>query len=261
MPGLDVIIIKIQGSGLIPRTLSASDLADVIVSAERSVAAIVKRDYPDLKAEAITLGLTEVRESSALLELTPVSCDVQVEAFVAWTEGIKANDFTELPRESVEAAKVLAKVSRRLRAAIELTARPNGKAYQTTITPDTEITAPEPVFFVGETVIYGEVISVGGATEPRVRLRLPSGNLQVLTIDKHLARLLGQHLYNSVGLSGEATWDAETLEIHDFRVKDVIDYTEGLVSKAVAGLAEIAAPYYKDIEDPVKHFRHPQEED
>ena len=79
----------------------------------------------------------------------------------------------------------------------------------------------EPKRVVMTTTIYGEVEDVGGATRANVHLRYKGRSL-VCPLSRELAKELGKSLYETVGLTGEATLvDREVVE---FRVTGILPF-------------------------------------
>ena len=68
--------------------------------------------------------------------------------------------------------------------------------------------------------------------------------------NEQLARELGERLYTWVSVKGRAKWDARSLELEDFTVIAVEDYTRtASILKAFSELSSIAGKYYSDVTD------------
>jgi hypothetical protein len=115
------------------------------------------------------------------------------------------------------------------------------------LTPDTDIQPPLPL--KGETVVYGTVMRVGGK-KPRLMFQ-PVGldHVKYSDVTRPLARQLATKLYQVVGLRGIAQWDAQTFELDELEVEEVIDYVPIPVSEAFEGLSNLIGKYYADIDD------------
>lgn len=247
--------IVVKRDGITPATFSAHDLAALLVAAEKSVAAIVKSDYPEIDTSGMILGLTDVIESSAGFVVRPSHINYQGPAFAEWTKSIGSDSFDGLPRAAYEGAEILSKISSRLDATIGLSMRANGSLTSVDIVPEMELTAPAPALLRGRTEIFGEVVGVGGAKDPKVKIRRHNRPVMTFGVDKALAQRLAEYLYRHVGLSGEAIWDAESHDILSFHVTDVLSTSPKPLGEALSRLAEIARPYYDEIPDAVAYVR------
>jgi hypothetical protein len=108
---------------------------------------------------------------------------------------------------------------------------------------------PPAVTLYGQTQIIAEVKRVGGK-EPRVMLETLKGDTIDCETTAEIAKLLGNHLYQQVKLTGAAQWDFETLSIIDFEISAVLPYKRVSPAQAFAAVREQFGPYFDQIEDP-----------
>ena len=87
-------------------------------------------------------------------------------------------------------------------------------------------------------VLFGTVERVGGA-EPRVTLRLHSGESIHCEVSGDLAKQLGRTLYERVVLEGTAVWDAYTGERKSFQAVRLGAYGGGHAGEALRELGDI----------------------
>jgi hypothetical protein len=246
------IVIRIMGEGISPRTLSTRELSEILLATEKSVASISDLEEDD--ADEFTLGLVSVQGGSAHFELAPRREEVQVAAFNRWTESIRANDYRGLPTTSVEGAQTIAKFSRRRDCRIQLASAMNGRSSEVTVTPTTEVDAPEPVYVQGTTTVYGRLIQVGGV-KPKAKLRLPSGNLLVVSVTSEQARRLAGSIYDVVGIRGEATWNADGFTIENFQVQKLVPFEDTPPTEGFRQLRENMGKHFDDVDDPTQFIR------
>ena len=105
------------------------------------------------------------------------------------------------------------------RNAVQVAFPLNGRrGDQLKVSAERKLGLVEPRQTTMATTIYGEVENVGGASRANVHLRYKGRSL-VCTLSRELAKELGRRLYETVGLTGEAT--LVDREVVDFRVTGV----------------------------------------
>ena len=100
----------------------------------------------------------------------------------------------------------------------------------------------------GETIIYGEIQRVGG-TEPKIVLRLTSGDLFSLDVSRDVAKNLSPRLYSQVGLRGTATWSYSDNKLLQFEVESLTEYEESSIADSFNQLRGVIGKYWDEIED------------
>lgn len=103
-------------------------------------------------------------------------------------------------------------------------------------------------FCKGFTTVYGTLQKIGGKLTPKAVIT-PEGYTTQLSCDISFeqAKSLAHKLYKKVGLSGEATFDVNTLKLKTFKVIEILDYEDDFL----AGLKAVykATPNaWKDID-------------
>ena len=117
-----------------------------------------------------------------------------------------------------------------------------------------ESALPEEKYVRGETVLYGRVERVGGV-EPKVRVRLSEHEAVSCHLSEEMAKHLGKQLYSTVGLQGQATWDADDLSVIYFRVDEILPFKGGGVVEGIRELREAVDGAYDDVPDAVGFVR------
>lgn len=130
-----------------------------------------------------------------------------------------------------------------------------------------EILASEELFppkqiYTGRTTIYGECRKPGGIKKMSVWLILLDGTRRTVQLkDESLARALGKRMFQVIGLSGVAKWDADTDELIEFTADEVTgfddhegDHQRTSVREAFSQLAEISGSKWDDV-DPDEYVR------
>ncbi|MCL4870399.1 MAG: hypothetical protein KJ063_15650 [Anaerolineae bacterium] len=255
MSDKQLIQVHITGTGIRPGVIRSKEIAEVITAVEEMIATYVTHANPTLKKESVVVGLTAVEDGSLKLTFSPNLPELTVPAAQAITESIRQNDYHLLPIGTIKGLQELSKFTRRHNCDAEFYTQNGNSVYLATMTPDTEIPMESPL--KGETVIYGEVTRVGGA-DPKVQFRMIDGTLVYCETTKELARDIGAKLYMQVGLRGQASWNAKTLELESFLVEEIISYEDISIIDAMNELRTAVGDVFDavdDIEEYAKQLR------
>ncbi|NJK80322.1 MAG: hypothetical protein HC914_10620 [Chloroflexaceae bacterium] len=240
-----IIEIRFTGEHIAPGRVRSSDIADLIISVEEMIASTVAQDNVELKKKDIAVGLAGIRSGSLGLVFVPYPPQPIFETLNKIAYSIGSKDFTVLPEDAQDAIRKIVGFVKKYRTSADFFVNiPN---ISVRITDDLIVSSPR---ISGVTVIYGQVLRIGNK-KPTCRIKLL--NEQIITCEiesKELAQRLAQRLYRVVGLSGRAEWNAQTLKLEDFQIQGITGYQDTPVDQALKELAEVMAPYYKDIEDP-----------
>jgi len=237
--------IRLVGENISPDNITASELAEVLVNLEKAIVEIAQ-SKGDKEVEA-SISLVSIENKCAKLGLYPHST-YAAEAFYDFTLAVKDGNYADLPRSSIDPIRNLVKFSQKKGCEIELRNQPDSEKPDAKITPATEIVIPD-LYVASNTVIYGIVERVGGATRPRVSIKVSGEKLIHCDVSKDMAKELGKRLYSWVGLLGKARWDIEDHSIVSFEILDITEYEDTSASEAMSGLAELCGRYYEDITD------------
>lgn len=238
--------ILLTGTGMSPGKIRSKEIAEVIESVEDMVASMVIRDHPELKKEAIVIGLKSIRQGSIGLKFSPNLAELTLPATRRITQSISENDFGMLPSGTLSSLRKLSTFSRRHQCNAEFFAE-NGKLESlAVITPETHIPDIYPIS--GETSLYGEITRVGGA-EPRIQFKTLDGKIIYCDTSKLIAKKAGTKLYSKVELRGLAEWNSETFEIENFNVFDISDYKTSLPSEAFEELSNLIGSSFDNVQD------------
>jgi hypothetical protein len=104
----------------------------------------------------------------------------------------------------------------------------------------------------GETAITGKVERVGGATELKCGLRVPSQNRMLFcrVASAEVARKLGQKLYEEVAVYGTAYWLKTSWRIVGFNIQDVRQPRLGSAAETIEALRNAGGKGWDRVEDP-----------
>ncbi|MGF6793102.1 hypothetical protein [Paraburkholderia sp. 35.1] len=108
-----------------------------------------------------------------------------------------------------------------------------------------------------ERYIRGEVVDLGGATQPNAHIKLPDGKTLVVRTDRELIRSETEnHLYKQVHLRIRAKLNLETGDLTDAKLVEFIHYSPRFDPDAFAKLTANGEEAWKDVEDPAAWVRH-----
>lgn len=247
--------LRIRGAHLHPETLKASDLAQILLCLEKAIAVTADVRPTDDEPEPVVVSLTAIRDGSADLGLTvsPAAWG----AVVTVSRSISDRQFERLPRTAQARLADLSRllVSRGWEG--EFTGRSLPRA---TISASNPIPEPPPSRLRGTTTLVGQCVRVGGV-QPGVLIRpARGGKLVTAQAPRELVKELGDRLYETVALEGEAVWDPESWEITEFRAVRVLPYRSGDVMAAFRELATVSANVWDGV-DADEYVRKSRSED
>ena len=234
------------GENISPDNIRIGEIAIILDSIENVLLSIISEENPTQTKDTLTIGLHTIKEGSLGLQFASKLPEVVTPAFKKAAHSIRSGTAEELPPDSIPYFEKILSFVRKHHALADFIVA-NGKVeILATLTPDFEL--PRPIYLNGQTTIFGEIVRVGGV-EPKVEVKLISGQTIYCPFDISLASRLGSLLYQLVGLEGEAKWDPRTYEIEDFRLTGISPYRDTPLPEAFQSLSEIAGKYYEDIDD------------
>ncbi|MBN1346753.1 MAG: hypothetical protein JXQ73_28945 [Phycisphaerae bacterium] len=100
----------------------------------------------------------------------------------------------------------------------------------------------------GMTVLFGQLLRVGGADRPKCMVR-PHNQKHVVycSVTHKLAKQLAPQLYNRVALEGQAVWLRNTWDVLTFSVARVAPYKKRDLSEAREALRRAGADRWDDV--------------
>jgi hypothetical protein len=108
-----------------------------------------------------------------------------------------------------------------------------------------------------ERYVRGEVVDLGGATQPNAHIKLPDGKTLVVRTDRDVIRSETEnHLYKQVHLRIRAKLDLETGELSDAQLVEFVHYSPHFDPGAFAKLTAKGEEAWKDVGDPAEWVRH-----
>lgn len=240
-------------SDLKPQVLRAKELAEIIENFEAAIVATVVDHDPTIKREQIAVSLVAVQDQSVSLVFAPNLPDLTYKAAFRIVEAFATQRFSDLPQQALAPLRSLVRFVRNRGCVAELSIARGHRSATIDITPTTRIETAIPI--EGETVLFGEIIRVGGV-EPRVELKPVNGKALFCSTTEEIAIQLASHLYQQVSVLGCAVWDYETWEIKEFQITQILPYVQRPLSQAFRLLKESAQGAFDSVEDVDQYIHH-----
>lgn len=214
-------------------------------------------DRPQLGTSKRALHLLSVTSGSAKYQVVAETGDRAVTSLRLAGRAIEAPGDHEPTGALLSALEDLSAVAARLECEIEFRLPGHNGAVLAVIGPRTFDELARNAFIKGHSSVLGRIERVGGATKMHCGLRLPSQPDRMIVCrvrDGSLVRELGQHVYQTVVVSGEVTWLRNGMLVRTVviegvslaRKKSLVE-TANLLRKSVRGA-------WDRIQDPDKYL-------
>jgi len=253
MDNPNLIEIKFTGNGISPELIKASELAEILIAIEQMLTPLIHLEDTENstldETNLVVVGLTHVVKGSVCLEFSSSVPKQVIPALRKITTSINEGKFYDLPTSSIKGLQSISKFTRKRKCSGQFSLLNGKPEILASITPEMIFKLPE--MLTGETVLYGQVVRVGGKT-PTVWLDVNNGDktrIIYCDVSQEIAETLGKKLYTFVGLRGHAKWDAETLDLKHFRIEEITSYEDGTLLDGVNELRKIAGKFFEDIHD------------
>lgn len=247
-----VIEVTINGENALPDNIRVKDLAEIMLSVESMILAVIEQDHPEIAREQIVVGLTNIRRGSTGLQFSVTPSNLALPAYVKVANSIHSGDYKPVPVTIIKPAKVIQDLAIKRGYQVDLGTLNGKREVIATIAADTVI---EPTQLVsGATTIYGELIRVGGTT-PKVFLRLPDGRglncafIGKKKVQRNVARELAPRIYSWVGLQGVAKWSAQDYILKEFSIESITEYQDVSIVSAMSELSKLVGRFFNPIDD------------
>jgi hypothetical protein len=255
---LPVFEVHFEGEKIYPEEIPLRTMSDALSAIQRLVtgAESAEEEAEDETTDD-SLRLLEVKRGSAVYKVggPPVSAAKRnlrtLGRALANPEDLDAEyDYILSPIERLSA------VARRLECTITLR-EPGTKSVPGAILAKIEQLSYEAIskslLVQGETSFTGEVVRVGGATALRCGLRVPfQTRLLICKVkDAKVARIIGQHLYRDVDVTGVAQWLKNSWRVFSFTIHEVREQpVQGSIVEAMEALREAGGKAWDLVDDP-----------
>jgi hypothetical protein len=202
------------------------------------------------------LRLVDVRAGSATYAVSAIKKAVAVSILAATGAAIAAPDQSDWSQATLSSLRDLSDVARRLDCRIEMRQPPQNRGLGeilAEVSGETFSAIQGSAFIRGHSSVIGSIQRVGGATAMHCALRLPNRTrlliCRVATPD--LVRGLGQYLYQTIVVSGEATWLRQNWQLRGLRITAFEPPKTGSIREALEKIKQAGGHEWNNIADPL----------
>ena len=233
----------IDGRNVSPQSVALRDLLDLLSLLDQAIDATAKsRGIVGLPS----VYLVGVADGSDVMLL-----EANEQAVFAAKEiaaAIETGDCTKIPLQAERCLRGMWKKAKANEWSLGL----SNSHFSATISPTEELFAKSQV--KGATSLWGRLIRVGGAG-PTAALVLEQfmAKYQTITIDldnEEMAKELGHHLYETVGLEGEATWSVPGWGLDQFKARSILPFSKSEPDAVAAfrAIRDISGAIWDDVD-------------
>lgn len=238
------IKIRLRGNGVKPGQIRSKDIAEILESIEDLVIAETMKTNPTLNKDEIVVGIYAIEDESIGLKFKTTLAAFVIPAFISAINSIDRNDFDSLAPQSLNSLKTISSFTKKYACDAIIG---SGTLNETTIiTPATEI--PQPTYIYGQTEIIGKVIRVGGKS-PKAMIELTDGSTLYCEVPEPIAKELGHQLYSLARFAGYAKWNSKTLDLDEFTITSVNEFTNTAPELIIQELASLFGDKFLKIEN------------
>lgn len=228
-----------------PEMVRAKDLSDVLLAVEEMISSTAFTIDQAFSGE-ITVGLSKIESNSLDLGFSSSLPNIVSPAWSRVIDAVNANNFNLLPRLARKGVRRVVRFTEKYKCDAQLYLPSEGKSAVATVTPKT-VVRDAPVIR-GETTLYGTLVRIGGR-RPKAWMSFIDGNALPCKTNEAVAKQLGGHLYNLIGVHGAVEWNAETLRVEAFTIDHLTDFKEVPARQAINELRVKYGRYFDDIGD------------
>lgn len=248
--------VKLDSPHISPASVRASDVAKALEATEELVIALIQSQYPTVDIQTLVIGLTEV-QSGSLGCVFHVSSPELLEFSLPQLGAVLQTPTGDSKPQVFVNQKIrqqllnIQNIGKKYRSNIAFAQVKTGKreviGY---LNPETHLTAQE-VIISFQTTLYGRVVRIGGDKPPRAKIHFLEGTHLTCNITAKnklsVARTLGSHLYQVVGLVGRAERNPHDMSLEAFTIEAVTEYRERPAEETLARLHATMKPYVESV--------------
>ena len=237
----NIIELKFSGNGVSPDTVKPHEIAELIINFEKSLLSTIKDQHPEIDTDELLFSFNKIHNESLDLRFIPKRvAEIVISSYALISTSFKTGDYSALNKNTVDSLKNITKFSKKHDCVGYF--NHNGVTLST-FTPSTEISVRKPTILKEQTTIFGKLIDSGG-DNPNVHLRISDEQVLIFSTSHSYAKELAAKLYERVALKGIAKWNADTLKIEDFKLIEILEYSQGKSSKAINELKSLTSGFW-----------------
>lgn len=246
------ITLRFTGGGINPRKIKVSELGAILVHFERALKGIIASNNSGLVDEKdYFLTLDDVRSESAGYPLVAHSPNLDFNPALLELDSIIKHKRKNraINEKTVDSLNRFTGWLRTHSADAELYLN---DTLVTTI-PKTFLLKEEEYLINEYATIHGEIIDVG-KLDPRIEVKLWSGDSLFFPITYDQAIELGKFLFKKITLIGNAKIYPTTFKIHSFKLDDFIIVSDKPYKEKFEKLSGLIGRVWDEIEDPSEYL-------
>lgn len=227
-----------------PDTISIPTLIEALQDMDRGARAYAPSEIADSKHIPV-ISLVDVRFGS--LELHYSSPPEYALYPTAFAHDLERRNWDGMPPKAYDAARELHRFIVKIQANLRVSSTTD-RSFGFEMRATDPIPKRERGMVRGSLSLPGQIIQAGGA-KPAIDFRLDSNNkiLHGISVDAQTARMAGERLYMPTVIEGEATWNAETWVIENFKFTGFLERPYQAPSAALSELHKILEDTWNDV--------------
>lgn len=251
--------IRLVGPGVKPWAVPMRALARTLNAVQRLMEPKSDDETEDMRkpeedaASVVPLHLIQVRSGSARYAVSANDPERTIRTLTAAGLALSNPTSQEWDPDLLAPIENLSEVAKSLRCSIQFKGPGKDGAVFATVDANSYSILAATAFFVGESSVYGYLERVGGATDQRCGLRLPSQPARMVycTVEtEDLVRQLGQHIYENVLVSGTVTWLRKAWRVKTVFVRAFEPSKSGSISETLDRIYRAGGRAWDEIDDP-----------
>ncbi len=249
----NIFKLRFFDNNITPESFSLKEIGELFIHLEDAIKSIVDNDFPNVNIEDIHLSPVSIEnKSESILISTNNSPSETFDAIESFGEKVRSNTYINLPDKAYRGFKYIYSLAEKKQCKAEVTHK---EKEVFTINYTLPIIKPESVLINVETVIYGELIKLGG-DNPRAWIQLTNGNRISFSITAEQVIELGHKMRQTIAFRGKAKFNPEANFITWFTLYDVLAYKSGNISNAFTELRKLSGGSWNDIKtnDDINNF-------
>ncbi len=212
--------LRFIGKNLKPKTLSIKELTTLLDRFDRAMKAIMVSRHPHLEIPPNYISLENIKHNSIGLQCAVNSLDEEsYEAFSEFSEGIQSGDYDNFPAESLDSLNYFSTFNKKRNSTMVVGTRKSGRFKK--LAEFKGIEKSKLSSFSDTRTLYGELIQIGGKTNPKAILREYSGREIQGDISKEMAMKNSHLLYKEIKATGVVKISGHTLAPLSFRIDSI----------------------------------------
>ena len=246
--------IRMVGGGVKPELVPINLVNEALVAVQDIVAGRDSFEDSATVEKDQLINLVDVKRGSAVYSVyskNPSPAIGNIKSLGRKLKSVEKN-ITDLA-SSISPIEKLSKIARSFGCVVRITPVGDKKDIILEVKGDDYDRISKSVFVSGQTTIVGELKKAGGATEMRCVVRLSDRRklLYCSVVDETVLKDMGKHLYETIALTGRATWVQSNWYVHKFKVESFSKPSFGKTADVLKSLREAGMDAWDEVSNPI----------